>query len=139
MKWLLWALFGNDDDGYYGDLAWNPTRKESLIVAVLWWLRNPFHNLTFYVVGLANKTGWTRYGRYPKDVFAPSGGWNWCYIRYGWLWLPFISYQGSIGKFYIGWRERGNFGIKLTGKLLVIALVLLAIKFYQNLKSLMNF
>lgn len=27
--------------------------------------------------------------------------------------LPFISYIGKL-KFYIGWRERGNLGVKLT-------------------------
>lgn len=144
-KRIFWALFGNDDDGIYGDLAWNPSQSKDISYAIGWWVRNPFHNLTFYVIGLSTnpKTeivyDFKRYGRYPKDVFAPSGGWNWCVIKYKWLWLPFISYQGWLGKFYIGWRERGNWGIKLTGKLLVIALVLLAIKFYPNLKSLMNF
>ena len=28
--------------------------------------------------------------------------------------LPFLSYQRGGFNFYFGWRERGNFGIKLN-------------------------
>jgi hypothetical protein len=31
-------------------------------------------------------------------------------------WMPFVSYQGIHIKAYIGWRERGNFGLKLNLK-----------------------
>jgi hypothetical protein len=129
MRWLIWALFGNDDDGIYGDPVWNPLREKKWWIAMLWWVRNPFHNLTFYVLGITNKP-FVRYGRYPSDNFAPVSGWNWCVINYKWLWLPFISYVGWLGKFYVGWRERGNFGIKCTGKLLVLLVSLAAYKGY---------
>jgi hypothetical protein len=179
--WLAWALFGNDDDGIYGDLNWNPTQEKTWQRAVLWWLRNPFHNALFFVLGTGH-TDSTRAGKYPADVFSPVGGWNYAvttvkrysrvlsglivtvYFALVWslsiasyklLWpsdgwhlswddwyilaargvlllplaaftlystaagfriygfMPFVSYIGAI-KFYVGWRERGNFGVKLT-------------------------
>ena len=64
-------------------------------------------------MGIADKE-FIRGGRHPKEVFNPNGGWNWAACRYKCVWLPFISYQRGRFKFYIGWRERGNFGIKLT-------------------------
>ena len=79
-----------------------------------WHLRNPFHNLTFYVIGIAD-TEFTRVGPSPENVFAPDGGWNWAISRASVLPLPFVSFQRNQFKFYLGWRERGNFGIKLTG------------------------
>ena len=76
-------------------------------------LRNPAHNFTFYVIGVADKR-FVRTGKHPRDVFNPNGGWNWAVSRYKWARLPFVSFQGQRAKFYFGWRERGNFGIKLT-------------------------
>jgi hypothetical protein len=76
-------------------------------------LRNPFHNFTFYVIGIADKE-FVRMGRYPEAVANPDQGWNWAVIKYGWLRLPFISYHRGDFKFYIGWRPRGNFGFKLN-------------------------
>lgn len=79
-----------------------------------WWqLRNPFHNFTFYVIGVADKR-FTRIGKHPDKVFSPEGGWNWAMVRYKWVRLPFISYQRGRFGMYLGWRERGNFGIKLN-------------------------
>lgn len=118
MKNILWAIFGNDDEpnppaNYYPD-------EPMLYRGARWWWRNPCHNLNFYVVGLADKP-FERVAVYPKGapgnlVFRPEGGWYVAVIRYKWLRLPFVSYQGRgfIKKFYIGWRERGNLGAKLT-------------------------
>ena len=78
-----------------------------------WYYRNPTHNFTFYVIGIADKT-FRRSGKYPGEVFNPKGGWNWAVCKYKWVRLPFISYQKRSFKFYLGWRERGNFGAKLT-------------------------
>jgi hypothetical protein len=112
-QWLAWALFGNDDDPLWGDAAFNPTQTDTLSWRVKWWLRNPAHNFTFYVIGVAHLPT-LRTGRYPQDVFSPAGGWNWAVTHVSkWLRLPFVSYIGRC-KFYFGWRERGNFGIKLT-------------------------
>jgi hypothetical protein len=82
-----------------------------------WYLRNPGHNFMFYVVGIADKVDdpeFKRYGIHPSRVFAPTPGWNVTYIRYKWVFLPFISYWDENVRFYIGWRERGNLGAKLN-------------------------
>lgn len=112
-QWFIWAMFGNDEDGIYGDKSFNPEQKESIWLAVRWWFRNPFHNLFFHVWNVPRP--FITEGDYPFDVFNPKGGWNRLrhYSAYNNKTYRFISYVGWC-KFYIGWRERGNFGIKLT-------------------------
>ena len=118
LKKILWAIFGNDDDpnppADY-QLGWPQWRRR------LYWFafRNPLHNLTFYVLGVAGKP-FERVVIYPPRtlsnlVFRPEG-WYIAVVKYKWLRLPFVSYQGAglIKKFYVGWRERGNLGAKLT-------------------------
>jgi len=78
-----------------------------------WYFRNPLHNFTFYVIGIADKN-FVQTGRHPGEVFSPNQGWNWTVCRYKMVCLPFLSYQKGNFRFYFGWRERGNFGIKLT-------------------------
>lgn len=115
---IFWALFGNLEDGLFGDQGFNPTGERSFKIAFAWWCKNPFHNLTWHVPPFGF-VGWPfkRIGRYPLDVFAPTGRFNWAIV---WLFyvipLPFISYQATWGKAYIGWRERANFGIKTNGR-----------------------
>lgn len=134
---VRWALFGNDDDGFYGDLSWNPTGKKTWWTAVRWWGRNPCHNLCFYVIGLATNPitniehKFNRYGMYPKDVFAPSGFLNLTVIVYEFWLLPFISLSFGSSKFYFGWRERGNFGIKTTGLFMILPIVLVVLGGYK--------
>jgi hypothetical protein len=104
---LFWV--GNIDDPvppakYRPD---DPLRKAR------WHLRNSFHNLTFYVIGIADKD-FERVGRYPSRVFSPEGGWNWAVSKYKWWRLPFVSYGQGRFKFYCGWRNHGNFGMKLN-------------------------
>lgn len=110
LRWLrpLWAIFGNDDDGLYGDDRWRAGRAKTLKLAVLWWFRNPFHNLFFYVIGVAD-----RHRTFYSTREWGSPGWTLHVLRCDWLWLPFISYRGRI-KFYIGWRPYGAFGTKLN-------------------------
>jgi hypothetical protein len=110
-KWNpLWS-FGNASDP--SPPAWY--RPDDARRRWLWHLRNPLHNFTHYVIGVSDKPV-TRTGRYPAHVFAPDGGWNWAFTRYRWLPLPFISYEGKHSRFYLGWRESGNFGGKLNFK-----------------------
>lgn len=78
-----------------------------------WRLRNLGHNVTFYVIGIADRES-ERVGRYPERVFNPNGGWNVAFSQCEFCWLPFISYQRGDFKFYFGWRDRGNFGLKLN-------------------------
>ena len=77
-----------------------------------WQMRNPLHNFTHYVIGVTDRAV-TRTGRFPAHVFAPGGGWNWAFTRARALPLPFVSFDGSRCRFYLGWRESGNFGAKL--------------------------
>jgi len=51
--WLVWALFGNDEDGQWGQNSGVPGyqgQPDSVWLRVCWWLRNPFHNLFFHVL-----------------------------------------------------------------------------------------
>lgn len=79
----------------------------------MWAFRNSFHNFTSYVIGISDKK-FTRSGKYPNDVMNPHGGWNFAVTKYKFLRLPFVSYHRGGFNFYLGWRERGNFGLKLN-------------------------
>ncbi len=76
-----------------------------------WLWRNPFHNFDFYIIGIADKT-FVRAGKYPDLVFSPQEGWNWAVCKYKFLRLPFVSYYRGSFNFYIGWRNRGQFGFE---------------------------
>jgi hypothetical protein len=78
-----------------------------------WHFRNPLHNFTFYVIGVADKPT-TRSGRYPERIANPNGGWNFAVARRRIVLLPFVSYERKYCSFYLGWRNRGSFGIKLN-------------------------
>lgn len=108
-KWNPIWWFGNVDDPE--PPAWyrpgSPSRR------CLWQLRNPLHNFSFYVIGIADKP-FTRAGRFPKAVFAPDNGWNWAVASHECVRLPFISFNDEWGRFYFGWRERGNLGFKVN-------------------------
>jgi hypothetical protein len=109
LKWNPKFWLGNQDD----PVPPNDYRPGDRHRVKKWYFRNPTHNLTFYVVGLADKT-FRRAGKYPDQVFNPHGGWNWAVCKYKWVRLPFISFQRKSFQFYLGWRERGDFGGKLT-------------------------
>jgi hypothetical protein len=78
-----------------------------------WRLRNSFHNFTYYVIGIADKP-FVRSGRHPDKVFNPEGHWNFAICKYRFLRLPFLSYHTRRVGAYIGWRDRGNFGLKFN-------------------------
>jgi hypothetical protein len=78
-----------------------------------WHFRNPFHNFGNYVIGVADKE-FVRSGKYPERNSRPRGGWDFAVARRKLVLLPFISYQRGSFNFYFGWREHGNFGIKLN-------------------------
>lgn len=107
-KWNPVFWFGNEDDPTppedYRPEDSNRRRK--------WYFRNPCHNFTFYVIGIADKE-FDQTGCYPGEVFNPNGGWNLTVCRYRCCRLPFLSYRRGSFQFYCGWRERGNFGVKL--------------------------
>ena len=116
LKWFIWAFFGNEKDGYIGDTVFNPEQKDTFSIRLKWWLRNPCHNFTWYVIGLAHRhiahinefsqeqPGWNRaytclYGDYMTDAHKAK--------KY-----KFIHYIGKKREFYIGYRGTGAFGIK---------------------------
>ena len=78
-----------------------------------WFWRNPFHNFTHYVIGVADKK-YARSGRYPNRGSNPNGGWSFTIGRYGVFPLPYLSYRRGKFEFYFGWGVRGNFGIKIN-------------------------
>jgi hypothetical protein len=129
--WLSWALFGNEDDGIFGEEASACYRCDEPVrtgLALSWFGRNPLHNLFFYVLGTAGRPCHSefillqlaagqscmfRYHPCATTVFAGSGSSLFLALHGG---LPFFSLCIDYGRqfqFYIGWRERGNFGIKL--------------------------
>ena len=112
----FWALFGNDDDGYFGDDRWRAGRAKTFRLAVQWWFRNPFHNLFFYVIGIADKprTFWSLPGR----SWGTVDGWtfHWLHADGSWLWLPFASFRNHRVSAYAGWRPYGAFGFKFQIK-----------------------
>ena len=78
-----------------------------------WHFRNPFHNFDNYVIGVADKK-FVRSGKYPERNSNWNGGWDFEVARRKLVLLPFISCQRGSFNFYFGWREHGNFGIKLN-------------------------
>ncbi len=78
-----------------------------------WSFRNPFHNFNFYVIGVADRKFY-RSGKYPNKISNPNGGWDFEATRRRIIWLPFISYHRPKFDFYLGWRDRGNFGAKIN-------------------------
>ncbi|MBJ7448913.1 MAG: hypothetical protein JHC93_00980 [Parachlamydiales bacterium] len=128
-KWATWALFGNDDDGIFGEeiTAGNwCDKKISVKRAAKWAMRNPLHNFNFYVIGSAYKSNSEfailslsaeraqlfHYEKEGKTVFAGKGTGLWIGFH---GWKPFVSLRinyGRVFEMYVGWRERGNFGLK---------------------------
>lgn len=101
--------YGNIDDPT--PPAWfRPGEKRRV---AKWRGRNPFHNFTFYVIGIADKPHY-RSGRYPRNVGNPNGGWNFALVRRKLVVLPFIAYNRGKFDSYFGWRPAGNFGAKIN-------------------------
>ncbi len=123
-----WAIFGNEDDGIYGEEAnFLPNEPNDEAKARKWWIRNPLHNFCFYVIGSADKVndeitlfkasknGIDSFSYKPigDTVFADTATSIFIALHGK---KPFFSLRiGSQYRsfdFYLGWRERGNFGIK---------------------------
>jgi hypothetical protein len=101
--------FGNADD----PMPPAAYRTNQACRKVMWYFRNPFHNFTFFVIGIADKP-FTQTGRFPGEIANPNGGWNWGVCRYKRLRLPFVAYSRGRFQFYCGWRKGGNFGMKFN-------------------------
>lgn len=109
-KLFLLSFFTNRDEPLPPSNKW--PKYPMWLRKILWWVRNPAHDFTFHIVGIAGKD-FTSYGAYPEHVWNPNDGWNWAVREYGWLRLPFVSYRGEYIESYIGWRNVGNLGLSL--------------------------
>ncbi len=131
--WITWALFGNDDDGIFGE---EPTshfycnESPSLWKATAWGCRNSLHNFCFYVIGSAYEENdeftvlrlTPTYGeafvhRPSADTVFAGDGSSLYLALHGCK--PFLSARIVWSKyretrFYVGWRCRGNFGIRFN-------------------------
>ena len=99
----LW-WFGNADDPINGPKDhpnFHPT-DPTWIRKVLWGIRNPLHNLFFFVIGLEDQKEKVNCGsQWPKN----GQKWN--------INLPFICYKGSKWEWYLGWRNGTKVGAAL--------------------------
>jgi len=85
--------------------------------AIWWWLRNPFHNFMFYVVGVSDRNYWV-IGRSPPTLSLRRDinlkGWHWAILFPAkWLPLPYVSYSGTRWYWYLGWQPVGKLGAKI--------------------------
>lgn len=131
--WTLWLLFGNNDDGIFGEgphALWEEEHEPSLYKAIKWTIRNPLHNYTFYILGsaycsanefvlYAAQEGGINYFEYReegKTVFSHQKS----ALFLGFHgYKPFISFRytlesGRRVECFSGFRERGNFGLKFA-------------------------
>jgi hypothetical protein len=104
----VWWLKNSDDPK---PPAWY--RPEEKLRGLKWSFRNPLHNFDFYIIGVADKPFY-RSGKFPDKNSDPRGGWDFEAARYKFIWLPFVAYHREKFDFYFGWRNRGNFGIKIN-------------------------
>jgi hypothetical protein len=127
--WTTWTLFGNNDDGIFGED--DPSDRHTAEItpegAFLWWVRNPLHNLTFYVIGSAytKNSAFTLVKvssstfevlKYHPAATQTYGGKHTSLLLTLHGWKPFVSLRIDYGRLfdcYAGWRPRGNFGFTL--------------------------
>ena len=94
---------------------------------ILWYIRNPLQNFGKYVMGVTDKN-YVIIGSAPilastmEDVGGYGFKWH-VILLYGWIPLPFASFNGPNWMWYAGWQWWGFFGFKLnrqgTGKRIV--------------------
>ncbi len=91
------TLFSNNEDWFFGDSNWNPEGKRDLKTAFKWWIRNPFHDLFFHIIGFTDKRT-QMWGPYvPSITNTSDNGWNFHFV------MPYDgSWQrGVLGILYI--------------------------------------
>jgi hypothetical protein len=129
--WTTWMIFGNDDDGIFGESPRSPyeaNAKNNLKKAMSWWIRNPLHNFTYYAIGSAHRKNseltilnvnchgvcfchysplaTRKYGsRCTSFYLALHGGKPLISLRIAYPWK-------RKTELYLGWGRKGNFGIK---------------------------
>lgn len=99
---LVWSFCGNQIDTI--PPAWHMAYEKEWKRDFIWFfVRNPFHNFCWYVIGFAEE----KYNT--QGVWNPNGGFN--------LQVPFISYRGKRIEWYIGWKpDYQGFGMSFRRK-----------------------
>ncbi|OOY31575.1 hypothetical protein [Thioclava sp. F36-6] len=126
LRLLIWALFGNgnegDNGGPYGWLPRDTSKPDPNWPATIrWWLRNPAHNLTHYLMAIPFERQRLLIGK-PKDgtlpTITPAG-----HILLAWNGGPFFKLQFTHWEAYAGFRPKvvdgrrvGIFGLALRGR-----------------------
>ena len=126
--WLSWTFLGNEDDGIFGEQQSAPfTRHISTRGFLAWQIRNPAHNLGFYVLGSAGNnphSNVTLLGVWPWHVTLVSKDGQTSQFEPAALKLnlndykPFFTFHFPVGwgrkfEFYLGWRYAGTLGAAL--------------------------
>lgn len=130
--WTTWMLFGNDDDGIFGEgihANYKPAEPISGAKALKWTTRNPFHNFCFYVIGSAHTTSSefalikleknkSQMLSYKKKAEGNGNKGSFFFLGFHgykpYIFLRLLYSQKYKGQWYLGWRERGNFGIMFS-------------------------
>ena len=125
VRWLSWALAGNDDDGIFGEFSGRDPYSTNITFGtfVSWAIvRNPLHNFDFYVIGTAwweTHYNWSLLGvggRPTVRVVQNAGKWphhDQPSFDVGFNdFKPYIKLDPWILDFFVGWRRNGSFEIK---------------------------
>jgi hypothetical protein len=83
------------------------------------YMRNPLHNFTHYVVGIAGKPFTVAGSRADSDNdgFADQGGWLHCTLHCNGGRPPYVSYSGWCHFYAGGHPSSGKLGLRLTRSL----------------------
>jgi hypothetical protein len=105
--------FGNDDEPVAP--AWYLPTWPRWLATVAWYIRNPLHNFTHYMVGWKGRSYTVTYHHgSDADNDGFGNGWLIASLQTKDSLRPFISYAGRC-HFYIGWHPAsGKLGFKLT-------------------------
>jgi hypothetical protein len=108
ISWFLWAFFGNDHGGLYGErdhyATYYAEHGPSLWLAIQWWCRNPMANLMKEVLA------WKRDGIEEVVDWDPGAGWTFFRhraVQEKWL--------GDGPQFTIAWLPPGIFWRNILG------------------------
>jgi hypothetical protein len=115
-KILAWNHWLNPLGNWHEPLPWPGKRmmeaaKSGLPPALWWALRNPLHNFTHFWIGivpLRERYVWVTPDENGWERTESNKGFSWW--RKGRIALPYYRHDGRF-TFYIGWQDRGNFGI----------------------------
>lgn len=116
---VLWALFGNDEDGIFAEktnVKGFEGLRPSFVLFLKWWVRNPFHNLFFHVLSFPLFYSFLLFGESDtKPYFWPKNNGFLVALNV----FPFISFKSSKLEGYIGYRpmnKRAVFGMAFRGR-----------------------